>query len=328
MSANLSNSTLVVPVYPWAVQGSYILDIIINRSIGGIGILVNLFFVILLSHRNLHHKIYDFLWCRQFTSLLTCLFETASYRSCFACKYNSEWLAYYSWYTQNIVRAFLLSSLISDLLLIYTRYFEIIKKPTFLRRLSKKFNLFICSSISCALSLPTYFAVNVEKDHLNGNFHLTLNALGVSIYYKLFVFLVFLLEFVIPVSTLLWMNGVSVYKFKHVMDRHADLTGNQIETRKSEHRFTRMVLLLSVITSVTRLIDMAIAIPARISVISPRTFGQGTLELILFSKSLSVILINIALAFDALVYLRMDKNIWELILSFTGRNNRVILLVF
>jgi len=237
-------------------------------------------------------------------------------------------LAYYSWYTQTIVRAFLLASLLSDLLLIYTRYFEIIKKPNFLRRISKKFNLFICFSISSTLSLPSYFAVNVEKDRLNGNFYLTLNVFGVSIYYKLFLLLIFLLEFVIPVSTLLWMNIVSVFKFKHVMERHADLTGNQIEARKSEHRFTRMVLFLSAITSLTRLIDMAIAIPGRISVISPSTFGQGTLELFLFSKSFSVILIDIALAFDALVYLRLDNNIWKLVLSYTGRNNRVILLFF
>jgi len=251
----------------------------------------------------------------------------ASYRFCFACKYDSEWLAYYSWYTQTIVRTFLLSSLISDLLLIYTRYFEIIKKRTYLRRLSKKLNLFICFSISSALSLPSYFAVNVIKDRLNESFILNLNVFGVSIYYKLFFFLVFLLEFVIPLFILLWMNTVSVFKFKNLMERHGNLTGNQIETRKAEHRFTRMVLFLSAITSVTRLIDMIIAIPARISVISPSAFGQGTLELILFSKSFSVILINIALAFDALVFLRMEKNIWALILSFTGHNNRVNILL-
>ncbi len=123
------------------------------------------------------------------------------------------------------------------------------------------------------------------------------------------------------------MNTVSVFKFKHVMERHGNLTGRQIETTNAEHRFTRMVLFLSAITSITRLVDMIIAIPARISVIFPGTFGQGTLELILFSKIVSVILINIALAFDALVFLRMDKNIWALILSFTGHNKRVNILL-
>jgi len=318
MFQNTSNSTLVVPVYPWAVQGTYILDNIVSRSIGGIGILVNLFFAIILIHRTLRHKIYDFLWCRQFTSLLTCLSVVASYGFCFDCDYDSEWLVYYSWYIVIAIRAFSLASFISDILLIFNRYFEISRKTAFLRRLSKKLNLFICFSISFILFVPCYFAVYVLKVPLNRMFKATLNVFGTSIYFKLYLLFLFLIEIVIPLITLMWVNSVSVFKFEHVMERHADLTGNQIETRKAERRFTIVVFLLSAITSVTRIIDMVTSLLNRISVISPSTFDQGTLELILFSKSISVTLINIALAFDALVFLRTDKNIWSLILSFTG----------
>jgi len=267
MFQNASNNTLVVAVYPWAVQGIFILDNIVSRSLGGIGILVNLFFVIILSHRTLRHKIYDFLWCRQFTSF---------------------------------------------------------QKTTFLRRISKKWNLFICFSFSFIICVPAILAIYVVKVPLNGKFKLTLNVFGVSIYYKLYLFVTFLIEIVIPLITLLWINSVSIFKFKRVMERHGDLTGNQIKARKAERRFTRMVFFLSVITLVTRIIDMVTSIFIRISVISPSTFDRGTLELIIFSKSITVVLINIALAFDALVFLRMDKNIWALILSYRGRINRVI----
>ncbi len=324
MFKNVSNSTLIVPVYPWVVQGSYILDNIVSRSIGCIGILVNLFFVIILSHRTLRHKIYDFLWCRQFTSLLTCLSVVASNGFCFGCDYESERLAYYSWYIALTIRVFSLASFISDILLIFNRYFEVCQKNTFLRRLSKKVNLFISFSIPFILSLPSFFAATVVKVPLNGKFELTLNIFGASNYFRLYFFLLFLMEIVIPLITLLWMNIVSVFKFKYVMERHGNLTGNQIDTRKAERRFTRMVFLLSAITSVTRIIDMITSIFNRLSIISPSSFDQGRLELLLFSKGITVILINIALAFDALVFLKMDKNIWELILSYTGRNNRVL----
>ena len=324
MFQNASNNTLIVPVYPWAVQGTYIFDNIVSKSIGGIGILVNLFSVIILSHRTLRHKIYDFLWCRQFTSLLTCLSVAASYGFCFECDYDSEWMAYYTWYMIVAIRVFSLASFISDILLIFNRYFEISRKTNFLGSLSKKFNLFICFSIPLVFCLPGYFAVNAEKNPSNGKFKLTLNVFGSSIYFRLYFFLVFILELVIPVSILLWMNSISVFKFKHVMERHGDLTGNQIEARKAERRFTRMVFLLSAITLVTRIIDMVMSVFNRISIISPSSFKKVTLEHIVFSKSISVIFINIALAFDALVYLRMDKNIWALILSYTVRINRVI----
>ncbi len=328
MFKNISNSTLVEPVYPWAVQGTYILDNMFSRTIAGIGILVNLCFVILLSHRALRHKIYDFLWCRQLISLLTCLSIAASYGFCFDCHYDSEWLAYYTWYTALTVRVSSLASFISDLLLIFNRYFEVCRKTTFLGRLSKNLNLFICVSISFIICLPGCFAINVVKVPLNGKFKLTLSVFGASLYFKFYYFLAFFLDTVIPLLTLLWVNTVSVVKFKNVMERHADLTGNQIEARKAERRFNRMVFLLSAITSVTRLIDMVTSVLNRISVISPSTYKQGTLELILFSKSITVIFINIALGFDALVFLRMEKNIYELVLSFTGRNNRVNILSF
>jgi len=172
--------------------------------------------------------------------------------------------------------------------------------------------------------VPGCFAIYVVKVPLNEKFKLVFNVFGASIYFKLYVLFLFLIEIIIPLFTLLSINIASVSTFKNVMG----LTSNQVEARKAESRFTRMVFLLSAITLVTRIIDMVTSVFIRISVISPSTFEQGQLELIIFSKSIAIIFINISLAFDALVYLRMDKNIWGLILSFTGRNNRVILINF
>ncbi len=66
MIQNLTSSALNEPVYPWAVQGTLILNIYVIRILGGLGVLVNLFFVFVFSYRTLQHKIYDFLWCRLF----------------------------------------------------------------------------------------------------------------------------------------------------------------------------------------------------------------------------------------------------------------------
>ncbi len=170
--------------------------------------------------------------------------------------------------------------------------------------------------------LPCYSVVFVVKDPLTGVFKFTFNDFGLSVYFKVYLFVLFLLETVVPLFTQSYFNIVSTVKFKHLMARHADLTGNQVESREAEAHFTRMILLFSVITSLTRLIDLVTTTLYRISFISPSTFDQGTLELLVFSKSCSVIVINLTLAFDALVYLRMDKKIWGLIRSLTG--NRVI----
>jgi len=315
---NISNAIMTGPVHPWAVQATLILDNYINRALGGIGILVNLFFVILLSHRTLRNKIYDFLWCRQFTSLIACLSSVASSGFCFECDYDFEWLGYFFWHTAVTIRAFSLASFISDILLILNRYFEVSRKTNFLKRLSKKLNLFFCLMISFFFFLPLYFPIYVVKNPLNGTFKLSFNVFGASVYFQVYFFVLFLIETIIPLSVFLWLNIVSRFAFKRLMQRHADLTGNQAMSRSAEDRFTKMVLLLSAVTLVTRLIDMVASTLTRISVIAPSVFNQDTIEVIIFSKSLSFILINTALAIDALVYLRMDKNIWRLILNLTG----------
>ncbi len=322
MTNLLTNSTLNAPIYPWAVQGTFILDNYISKVLGGAGLLVNLFFVVLFSQKNLKHKIYNFLWCRQFTNLIACLPLVASNGFCFRCPYSSEWLGYYTWFNACTIRACSLASFISDIFLIFYRYFEISKKTTFLKRLSIKLHILICFSFSFIAVLPGYFSVYVVEVE-NGTYKQTLNVFGVSFYFKLYFLLIFLIEIVIPLFTLLFMNVLSVFKFKNLMERHSDLTGNQAESKKAEDRFTKIAIVLSAITSITRLIDLFTSTLNRISIISPNTFDQGTLELISFSKSLSVTFIDIAFAFDALVYLRMDKNIWRLILSLIGLN-RVI----
>ncbi len=82
----------------------------------------------------------------------------------------------------------------------------------------------------------------------------------------------------------LWINIVSVIKIKHAMERHADLTGNQLEARKEKPRFTRMVFLLTAHIGHSYHWFGA-TILYRITVISLATINQGTIELILFSKA-------------------------------------------
>ncbi len=186
---------------------------------------------------------------------------------------------------------------------------KLCRKTTFLGRLSKKAKPFWLIFDSVCISLPSYFAVYVEQTTSNGSFKLILIFYGASIYFKLYLLFLFFIDTVRPLLPLLWINSISVIKFKHAMERHADLTGNQLEARKAKRRFTKIVFLLTAITSVTRIIDMVTSILNRITMIYPTAFDQGTLELILFSKNITYSFINIALAFDALVYLRMDKNI-------------------
>jgi len=248
------------------------------------------------------------------------LLVVANMGNCIDCEYKFEWMAYYSLYNIAILRIFTLSAFISDILMIFNRYLEITGKQSFLNRLSKKSNLLICFLFPAICTLPYYFAIDIVKCVQNGSYIKKLNKFGVSGVFTAYFFSIFLIETVIPLAIHLFLNIVSIYKFKNLMERHANLTNNQTEARMAEVRFTKMVLLLSFITSVTRILDLIFTIGNRIYYIQPNFFQPGASDQIMFGKSLSNLIVYGAFALDALVYLTMDNNLWKLISTITGLN--------
>ncbi len=323
MLANQTNNTLIEPFNPLIVYDTFVLDRYINRAVGCFGILVNLLFVILLSDKKLKHKIYDFFWCRQFTSLIACLPIAASNGNCFDCEQKFEWLAYFYWFTSLTIRAFSLASFISDIFLISTRYFDMIRKETFLNHLSKKFNIFICLFTVFIISSPAYFAAYAVQTPSKKAYKLKFNDFGLSIYFRFYAFFMFFIGILIPLLIFLFLNIVSIIRFKILMDTHENLTDSQKKVKVTKYRFIKTVLLLSLITLTTRFIDLVTSTLNRIGSLFPSTFDQRTFELITFSKSCSFFFVSISLAFDALIYMRTDKNVWNLIQAIIRKKNIV-----
>ncbi len=324
MSLDQLNFTTTKKFVSWTVQATLILDTYLQRTTGVIGIIVNIFFVLLLSHGSLKHKIYGFLSVRQLTSLMACLVLAATNDNCLECYRELEWQVYYFVYILITFRIFSIASFISDIFLIFNRYFEIEKKTTFFKRLSKKLNLSISLSFPFLLALPCFFIFSVGKNTLNQKYLFKFNDFGESVFLRVYLFGLFLID-IILIFLFVFINILSVLKFKDLMKRHASLTGNTVTTRKAENRFTKMVLFLSIIISQTRVIDLIISIFLRINAIAPNLFNESSRQNIIFLKGLSNLSINMAFAFDGLIYLRMDRKIWNLVFNFR-KSKKVILL--
>jgi len=230
-------------------------------------------------------------------------------KNCSNCEFSIEVLAYYSWYNAVWLRIFALSAFISNLFLISNRYLEIIKKKSFLGSLSKIQNLFISIIIPTFISLPSHFAIEVVKLEGFLKYLRRFNKFGSSDFFKAYFFLLLIIENVIPLVILIYLDIISIIKFKSLMEMHAHLTRNQIESKKAEERFTKMVLILSGITAVVRILDLLITIANRLYMIAP---GQSN-NIITLLKSIVNLILCMSLAFDLLVYLKMDKKIWKLV---------------
>ncbi len=316
MLTNITNSTTSFnPDDKLIVAITVLFQKYVNEVTGLIGVFVNLFIVIVLTDRKLKHKIYDFFLVRQITNLIACVFVVIYKEHCFGCLKNTAWIVYYTYHIGIMIRVSILASFVSEILLIFNRYFYIISRQIFLSRISKKLSLFICYTFSFSLALPVFFSISVVEDSSSLTFYSELNSFGSSIYFRIYTFFLILFESFLPLFILFLMNILSVIKFKNLMTHHAEVSGNRRTSRKAEYRFTKMVLLLTSITFIVRLIDLITMIFNRIYITSTIKFDTKTVEYIRFFKGVSVLTTNLGLALDAIVILKMDKNIWNIILT-------------
>jgi len=239
---------------------------------------------------------------------------------CSDCSFEYEWMAYYSWYNRAAARASSLSVFISEIFLIYNRYSEMKKKKNFLGKLSKELNLLICILIGFLIMFPIALGKDIiESPKINGTFTTKFNKFGSSIYFTVYVYGVLFFESVVPVSIIIYLNVVTVYNFKKIMKKHGHLTKNKSAAKQAEASFTKMVIFLSTFISITRFIDLITITLKRLTVIDQNLFEPETIGLVTFSKNLSDFFLITCFALYSLVLLRMDKNLFKIILKIKGR---------
>ncbi len=134
----------------------------------------------------------------------------------------------------------------------------------------------------------------------------------------MYLFIVFIFETLISLPITVYLSVVSVRRFKRLMDRHGYLIKNQTEAKKA---ITKMILLLGAM--VTRFFDTSTSTFYRLTVVVPTLFNLSTKNILEFLKNLTALVLITCFSLNALVYLKMDKNLWKLVLKF-GELKKVI----
>jgi len=306
-TANISQTE-----FEWVSVAASIIDNYLIRITGGIGVLINLFFAILLFRKNSSnkHSIYSFFWCRTIFNLIVCVLTAGYISNCTSCLNDSYWLAFYRWFVITInLRVSLLATFICDLFLVFNRFCQIKKSFLFFTKMSKKLNFFICFILSVGVSIPSYAGKIIVKTD-NNMYILENTEIGKSRIFFIYYFGLFLLETVIPLSIQLILSVVSVLKFKKVMNRHGHLTRNLTEAKKAEIRFTKAVFSFSLITFVSRVFDLISSIFNRLNIINPPLFSAQNLKLIYFFKALTNLILFLVHAFDGIKKFNF-QNDWD-----------------
>ena len=261
---NVLNQTIVNGTMPGQELSALFqdLDLIIliirdyfSRIVSGLGIFLNLIFLVILLSKKLKNSIYSYLWSRSFCNLIVCIFGLVYMDPPDQRLDRPLYLQIHQVIISGFtIRTVLLASAITDCLLILNRYFNLSNRQNFWTKIPIKYNLLMCYSLGTIFILPAYFSIRiVQTTHFSSIFYWITSDFGLSLFLKLYILLIFLVESVIPVFFLLIMNIISIRKFRKVM---ATLTTDQNKSVKAEKRFTKWILVLTAICLITRSLDL------------------------------------------------------------------------
>jgi len=178
--------------------------------------------------------------------------------------------------------------------------------------MSKKLILFISFFVAFSISLPLYFTADIIKGKTNGTFAKQASEFGSSqflTYYSIFI----LVLTVASILVLIFINVVSIYKFKIFLERHAHLTNNQTQARKKEIKFTKMTFILTSICVLSRTFDLIAIFLNRPVNLNSAQFSTDYFKLTNLLRDAATLFLYAVHAFDGLFYLKMDTNLWKLI---------------
>jgi len=252
---------------------------------------------------------YNFTWCRTFCNWFVCFLGCGWVQTLNYDQPGGYYQRTYLYIFGITLRIALFASSISDLILILNRYFVITEQRVWLLKISKLTNLAICYVFSVSLYVPAYFSLRLEAVDSNGEFAYKLTDFGQSTVYKCYAAGTFLLETILGVCTLGYLNVLSAMRFREKMIRKGHLLRNRTDTKQKEVMYTKMILILTTVCFTTRLLDAVTGTFARTMALNIFEFSDETKYRMTLCYEISLTLLLAAHAFDNCLYLLMDPNL-------------------
>ncbi len=301
------------PLYQSLDQIKFILENYVNRTISGVGIVLNSFFLFVLINKALNKKkVYNCLWTCTFCNLIVCVYGVAYLQQPEQLYPVPLYELIYRMCTSITIRVAFLASLLSKILLVLERYYRLFGiKNLCSRGLPKKFILFVCYSIGICFVFPVFFSFEVRESNATGLFYFKTSKFGSTLYFRVYSLLVYLAEVVGPVLALLIVNLKSLNKFRQVIN--ASSPDQQSVTTRARNRFTRYVLVLGILGLVAHTGDMLSGISIRLRYTNLLEFTTQQILVSKLSKQTAMTLMFTLHSFDALIYLKMDCELKRLV---------------
>lgn len=132
--------------------------------------------------------------------------------------------------------------------------------------------------------------------------------------FKIYILCVFIIENVLPTVLLITFSLVSNAKFnKRVrMNQETGMVGSSEELKKDEVRFSRMIMVIMIVFSVTRSFDLIVGLAFRVIIFTAPSNYE--IKVIMnFFRQLAYLFLIAANALNSLIYMAMKSKLRQIL---------------
>ena len=298
---------------------SHVADIIglyVITAICGIGVVTNFCFLIVLSHKSLKHKFYENMWVKTFCDWIVCLIgvgylNNSSSRFIENARY---WCLFYKMCIIKMpLRVALVSSTLAEIYLILNRCVNLFNPTSKLLYFNKWLALFCIQFVSACIFLPFYLMIDIKQSSTSGEYTVGPKGILPEVIYSNYRLFISVIINIVSTVILIVLNLISVIKFRQRIAASIMIRKNfQSAGDKLEWRFTKMVIILSVLFISCKAVDHASNLISNSeSLDEVPSFREKSI--VNFSRQISYLFNFSFHVFNSLLYINMDSNLRKIV---------------
>ena len=312
---------------------SNIIGYYVITAISLIGLILNVLNIKLLMHKSLKHEFYRYLMCKSILDSIVCLFGVGYLNNnclqCFPSYISTYGVLFYRLYVIKIpLRMILVASVLSEVFLTLNRLKSFSnEKNTF--NIALKYYLLVLITLPSIIGGIAYFSVEIKQLNQTHEFYWETTEFGTSDFYRLLSVTLLVVESVIPIGILVLFNCMVLIKFKSRIKLKLNLNIQSPEfLRKTEIRFTKLILILTSLYAIVHFLDTLCAILNRYynHNLTVYDYSQSIRN---FFRQITYFFLFLLYAFNIFIYIAVDPNLYKLVKDYKSfLNNKSCLRSF
>lgn len=194
--------------------------------------------------------------------------------------------------------------------MITQRYLIIKGKKSWISNIKLKFYVPFIFLVPILLLSASFFAIEIKLEENGDLYSWTTSECGNSLFFKIYAMIMILTESLLLVITLTVMNIATARAFIEYSKKKAVLTNDNNRMKDNQKiRFTRTMIILTVLYIITALCDNSFALFSRAIAFLRINVNEDMIAIINCIRQLAFLLRFTIHSLDMFIYVTMDKNL-------------------